>query len=192
MSAIFSINFRREAYLREVARARRRVFAIGAWVAYFGVFAVVLGLYGLNCMALAKRAGLVERQTARMKSAQDTGAGWTFSQAELTQMESFVQNTRQWRDRLSRLAELLPPDARLTSLETNPGNVSTGPTRNRLVITGYLKPDRDQDRMQGVMAIVQTLHSDSLFSKSYRNIKLASTRIVEGSEQTAEFEIECQ
>ncbi len=192
MSALFSINFRREAYLKEIAKARRRVFAIGVWVAYFGVFAVVLGLYGLNCASLSRRAGLVERQTARMKGTQEAGAGWTFSSAELAQMESYALNPRQWRDRLTRLSELLPANARITTLEINPSNLSTRPGREKLVITGYLRPERDEDRMQAVMEIVQTLHADSLFSRSYRNIRLASTRALEGPQPTAEFQIECQ
>ena len=48
MSVLFTINFHREAYQRELARARRRVILLGVWVAYFGVIGVVMGLYGRN------------------------------------------------------------------------------------------------------------------------------------------------
>ena len=65
---IFTINFRREAYQREVERTRRRVITLGASLAYFGAMVVVLGLYGLNCASLTRRAAQFERSAARIRS----------------------------------------------------------------------------------------------------------------------------
>ena len=52
MTPVFLINFRREAFRRERAEARRRAIGLGVWLAYFGGLAVLLGLYGLNCAEL--------------------------------------------------------------------------------------------------------------------------------------------
>jgi hypothetical protein len=192
MSTLFAINFRREAYQRAIARVRRRVFALGVWVAYFGVLAIVAGLYGLNAVALSHQLRQIERQTARARQIQGAAGSWKVGDAELVQIEAFVQNPRQWHDRLVRLAAVLPPNVRLGSITVNPQNVSGTADQNKLVITGQLRPAAGQDRMQGVMRIVSTIHEDSVFKRSYQNVKLASTRIVEDGDGAAEFVIECR
>src|SRR5207249_3205609 len=116
LSTLFTINFRREAYLREVARTRHRVLVLGVWVAYFGVLGVLLGLYGLNCASLSRHLWQIERQTARARQVRGASAEWKVQEAELTQVERYVLNPRQWHDRLARLAILLPPNVRLTSV----------------------------------------------------------------------------
>ena len=192
MSALFTINFRREAYLREVARARQRVFILGAWVAYFGVMALLLGLYGLNCASVSTRARLIERQAARLRGSRGASLEWNVQPEDLTQVERYVLSSRKWHDRLARLQTTLPPNVRLTSIQTNPQNLSSTSEQNRLVVTGLLRPMAGQDRMQGVMHMVQALHEDSLFARSYSNVKLASTRISEEPGASAEFVIECR
>ena len=190
MSALFAINFRREAYLQEVARARRRIVALGVWVAYFGVLVVALGLYGLNCASLTQRTRLIERQAARLRSADATQAPSQLRAAELGQLERYVLGARRWRDRLTRLAATLPPNARITSLTVNPQNLSDAAAQNLLVISGELRGAATQDRMRAVMRIVSTLREDKVFSEGYHNIRLSSTRVTEDG--TAEFVIECR
>jgi hypothetical protein len=191
MNPLFTINFRRESSLREVARARRRVVVLGLWVSYFGVLAVVVGLYGLNCVSLEQRAGLIARQTARLRAAQGTHRDWTVGRTELAQVEQFAASPRRWRDRLTRIAALLPPGARLTLLAFNPDQASA-PADQKLVLSGELRVAPGQDRMQGVMQLVTALHRDSVLAAGYRNIRLASTQISEGTATSAQFVIECR
>jgi Tfp pilus assembly protein PilN len=192
VSPLFTVNFRREAYLREVARARRRVIVLGVWVAYFGVMALVLGLYGLNCAAFSRRLMLLERQTARLRGSQGATMDWNVRQAELTQVEKYLQNPRDWHSRLTRLGTILPPGVKITSIAVNPRNLSGTSEQNKLVITGHLRAAGGSDRMQGVMKIIAALRADSVFTRSYKNIKLASTRLSEDAGGLAEFEVECR
>ena len=192
MSPVFTVNFKREAYAREVARTRRRVVILGVWVTYFGVLALLLGLYSLNCMSLQRRVGQIERQAARLRSGRGGGTEWKLRPNDLTQVERYVTNTRQWRDRLTRLAEIMPPNAAVTSLALNPRNVSTPAEQNKLVITGTVRVAEGQDRMRSVMGIVTSLHRDSVFARSYSTIRLASTRVSESPQPVAEFVIECR
>jgi len=191
VSALFSINFRRETYLKEVARARRRVIALGAWVAYFGVLGIVLGLYGLNCASLVRRASLLERQAAHMQGA-DHRAEWKVPAEELARVEHYVASPARWRDRLVRLAQVMPPSARITSLAVNPDNMSGPDQENRLVISGEYKIAPGVDRMRGVVAIVDSLRRDPVFSSGYGSIRLVTTKISEQSGMVADFTIECR
>lgn len=191
MTPLFTINFRREAYLKEVARARRRVIALGLWVAYFGVLTVVLGLYGLNCAAMTRRVHQIERQARALRQAQGAQA-WRVSQTELGTVERYVESPALWRDRLGRLAVLQPPNARLTSIAVNPQNLSGAQDQNKLVIVGELRGIPGQEKMRSIMAFVNQLHADSVFAVGYRNIRLASTRTVEEGGGVTEFVIECR
>jgi Tfp pilus assembly protein PilN len=191
VSALFTINFRRETYLKEVARARRRVIALGVWVAYFGVLVIVLGLYGLNCVSLARRAAQLERHASRV-SQNDRREEWRVSPDALAEVERAVDNPIRWRNRLMRLSQLIPPNARLTSVAANPDNVSGIAEQNRLMISGEYKIAQGQDRMRGVVAMVGALRGDSLFSVGYQTIRLVTTRISESSGTVAEFTIECR
>jgi hypothetical protein len=110
--------------------------------------------------------------------------------AELALVERYVLNPRRWRDRLRHLGAALPPNARLTLLAVNPQNLSDASARDLLVVTGTLRGQDADARMQNVMRIVGQLRADSVFSSGYRNIKLASTRVHEDG--TAEFTIECR
>ena len=191
MSTLFHINFRREAYLREMARTRRRVVALGVWVAYFGLLAVMLGLYGLNCRQLGRRVRQLERQTARIGAVAGSQTEWNLKPAEIARVERYRLNPKHWRDRLTRLAAVLPPDVRITSLHVNPTEGSAPADENALVITGEVRTG-NQDRMQSVMRVVQMFHADSLFSRDYKNIRLGSTRVYDGEHGGTEFTIECR
>ncbi len=191
MSPLFTINFRREAYLKELARARRRVFALAIWVAYFGAMGVLMGLYGLNCVSTAQRLRQMERQTARLRGAHGATLEWKFNEAELGEIERYVTSPRVWHDRLVGLAGALPSNARITTIALNPRNLS-GPEANVLVISGQLRAAAGQELMPSVMRAVATLRSDSLFAAHYSAIRLASTRVPEGNPDLAEFEIECR
>jgi hypothetical protein len=190
VSPLFTINFRREAYLQEVARRRRRVIALGVWVAYFGILAIVLGFYVLNAASLARRASILERQTAQIRRANSSTISAKVRPAGLALVEKYASSTRRWRDRLARLGAILPPESRVLSIAVNPQNQSDLVSRNSLVITGELKGGASQDRMGNVMKIVAAMRSDSLFRIGYGNIKLSSTRVNETG--AAEFVIECR
>ncbi len=192
MSPVFTINFHREAYLRDLAMARRRVIMLGVWVAYFGVMGVLMGLYGLNCISLQQRLAQLQRDANRLRQQQGSSADWTVRSSEIEQLQSYVQNPRGWRNRLLRLSAILPPNVRISSLSVNPQNLNAPAEQNKLVITGVVRPSGSVDRMQSVMQIVSTLHNDSTFAAGYSNIKLASTRVSETADGSAEFVIECR
>ncbi len=189
MNTVFAINFRREAFQREQARARRRAAVLGLWVLYFGALGVVLGLYGLNTSALGQRVRIVERQIERLRQ-RPAGEAWRPGQAEASAIEQHLRDPRLWCDRLARLPLVLPANARVLSLELNPDNVS-GNADVKLVITGELRAGAGQDRVQQVMGFVNRLSRDSVFAAGYRNVRLVSTRaLAEGS--GAEFVVECR
>ena len=171
---------------------RRRVIALGLWVTYFGVLTVVLGLYGLNCVAMSRRVNQIERQAIALRQAQGSQQPWRVSQTELVQVERYVENPRLWRDRLSRLAAIQPPNVRLTSIAVNPQNLSNAQDQNKLVVTGELRGIPGQEKMRGVMQFVNALHADSVFAVGYRNIRLASSRTIEEGAGVTEFVIECR
>lgn len=192
MNPVFSINFRREAYLKERARTRQRVVALGVWVAYFGIIVVVLGLYGLNCASLTRRAGQLTNTAARLQASQSSEREFIPAAPELAEVQRYAANPWRWHERLARLAAVLPPNAALASVEVNPDIVSGSSSQERLIITGTLKPQGGRDRMESVMRLVSALHSDSAFAAAYKTIRLASSRISGGSEAEAEFVIECR
>jgi hypothetical protein len=192
LSTLFGINFRRESYLRELARARNRVLALGAWVAYFGVMAVVLGLYGLNCASLTQRVARLERQEQRARAQAGQRTDWKLTPGQLGEIERYVSNTQSWRDRLEHFAAVMPANARLTSLALNPENLSGPANENKVVMTGQLKLAPGEDRMHGVVELVSALRHDKTISASYRTIRLVSTRTSEAGGPVAEFSIECQ
>ncbi|MBI1797091.1 MAG: hypothetical protein HYR74_08575 [Candidatus Eisenbacteria bacterium] len=164
---------------------------LGASLAYFGALVVVLGLYGLNCASLTARAAQIERTAARMRAQPGGQKDWIIGGPELAAVERVRSNPRQWRNRLARLATLLPANAALTSVAVNPDNLPSAEDQNKLVITGQVKVPPGQDRMRSVVQIVNLLHADPVFSAGYHNIQLASSRAnAEGS--LAEFVIECR
>jgi len=191
MSAPFTINFRREAFRREVARARRRVILLGAWLTYFGVLVVILGLYGLNCASLTRYAFQIDRQAARMRALKNQQE-WTVGAAELVTAEQFYANPRRWRDKLARLATLLPPNAVVGSVAVNPDNLPSVEDQQKLVISGEFRVPAGQDRMRGVVQLVNALHADSVFASGYRNIVLANSHAAESGGTVVSFQIECR
>ena len=124
MTTLFTINFRREAFQKEQARLRQRVLRLGLWSAYFGAIVVMSGLYGLNCASLAARTRAIERQAARMRAAQNAGQEWRPKAEDAGAIGRILADPRQWRDRLARLPEVLPSNARITALQFNPDNSS--------------------------------------------------------------------
>jgi len=188
MSALFQINFRREAFRREREKARQRAVGLGVWVTYFGVLVVLLGLYGLNGCVLASRTRHLERQIARQRTLQRDGAGWVPSPTEAAAVEPWVGDIGRWRALLERLPRLLPDGARLTSMQWNP-EAMTGGDR-RLLLHGILRADAGHDRMAGVTDMVTALARDPLFAGSFRSVRLLSTRVLDGGD--AEFELECK
>ncbi len=192
MSPVFTVNFRREAFQRERARSRARVISLGVWLSYFGALVVVFGLYGLNFVTLTRRTGVVERQAASLRATRTDPTDWSRQTAEMAMLERGVADSRRWRERLERLAAALPANARLTAIEFNPAGISGGTDWNRLVLTGVLKAAPDQDRMRGVAELVSTLQRDSVLSRHFGAIRLASTGITETSGSTADFVIECR
>lgn len=189
MSHLFQINFRREAFRRERAEARRRAVGLGIWLGYFGAFAVLLGLYGLNCAELGTRTRQLEKQIQRQRAQQEAGSDWMPSPAEATLVEPWVSDLARWRDLLGRLPRLLPDGARLKTLQFNPEGLSGG--ERKLVLTGVLRVDARRDRMAGVTDFVAVMTRDSLFTASFGTVRLVSTRALDG-ETDAEFTVECR
>jgi hypothetical protein len=107
-------------------------------------------------------------------------------------VQKIYTNPRRLRDKLTRLASLIPPNAALQSVAINPDNLQGEQDQNNLVITGELKVPAGQDRMRGVVQLVNSLRADSTFALGYQNIRLASSRITEGSGPVAAFVIECR
>ncbi len=192
MSPVFAINFRREAHRRELAETQRRATELGVRVGYFGVLLVVLGLYGLNCQSLAQRARMLEAQIARLRTMQAPAESWKPQPGQLAQAEAVLAGRARWRTRLERLAALLPANAKLTALVVNPDNLSGAAEQERLVIAGVLDPVAGENRMQGIMQLVSTLHRDSLFAAQYRMIRLVESQTSGGAGAPAEFRIECR
>jgi hypothetical protein len=190
LTPIFTINFRREAWQREVARSRARVVSLAVWLFYFGAIAVIFGLYGLNFVTLLEHTRMVERQAAAQKATRPDEIDWSKQAAELGLIERGVMEPALWSERLQRLATLFPLNARLTSVDFNPGGVAGGSDWNKLVLTGTLKSDPNQDRMRGVANLVARLKGDSLLARSFHSVRLASTRITESSGTEAEFVLE--
>lgn len=189
MSPLFTINFRREAYQREIARARARVLALAAWLAGFGILVVVLGLYALNAYALSRRVFQLERQVGAERARAAAGTLPELSASEAGQLERYVANLSGQRDRLRRLGQILPAGVRLTQVQFNPDQTSgIGP--HELVLSGVVRSGGGEDRMRGVMSLVTTLQSDSVFRRGLTNVRLVSTTNVAAT--GTEFVIECR
>jgi hypothetical protein len=189
VSTVFAINFRREAWKREQARTRRRTIVLGLWVLYFGALGVVLGLYGLNLAVLGQRVAAVEKRVERLRH-RPTGEAWRPNRAEADLIERRLRNPRLWRDRLARIATILPANSRIREIEFNPDNVS-GLADVRLVITGEMKSGAGQEKMQQAMSFVNQLARDSVFAPGWRSVRLVSTRALPEGEG-AEFTVECR
>jgi hypothetical protein len=189
MSVQFQINFRREAFRRERTEARRRAVGIGVWLTYFGVLAVLLGLYGLNCAALGKRTEQLERQLARQRALREGGSEWIASATDVAQVEPWVADAGRWRDLLGALPRLLPEGARLTGIQFNPEGVSGG--ERKLLLDGVLRVNSKLDGTAGVTDFVSVIAHDSLFASQFHSVRLVSTRAREGGPE-AEFEVECR
>lgn len=192
MTPVFAINFRREVFLRRQARSRARLIALAGWLLYFGLLGLVVGLYGLNCGSLTRRVRQVERTTARFEAGPGAPREWVVDQAQLAAVEQFYMSARRWRDKMARLAALLPPNVALTSIGVNPGNLSGAADRNKLVLSGQLRAVAGQDPMRGVVQLVSTLQKDPGFASGYQTIKLTQSRIADSGPVVAEFVIECR
>ncbi len=191
MSPTFTINFRREAYRFERARTRRRALAVGTWVAYFGVLALTLGLYGMNLGSLLRRTRFLESQTRRLQASGSTAQTWKPAETDLRLAERALANPRQWEVRLARLAAVLPANARITRLEVNPDDLPGAAEETRLQIVGELRPLPGQDGMRGIMGLVQALHADPRLAAEYGTIRLVESRVGVGNGPAA-FRIECR
>jgi hypothetical protein len=192
MSTVFTINFRREAYQRELARTRKRLFKLGGWVTYFGVLALILGLYGLNCFTMSRQVAFAERRVTRAQQSSGARSGWKLEGRDLVTVESAKANPVRWRDRLARLAAILPSNVALASVAVNPENSTTPADQDAFVITGEMKVPPGSDRMRPVVQLVSVLQADSSFSHGYSSIRLKSSQAAEGAGNVTQFVIECR
>lgn len=188
MSPMFRINFRREAFRRQRAEARARATGLGIWLTYFGILALLLGLYGLNVASLATRTQQVERQVARLRLDPQQGQDWRPSPEDAAVSTPWVGDPGRWQALLTRLPDLLPAGSRLTAIEWNPEDITGGD--RRLVVTGVLRGASSEDPMGRVTDFVASVGRDSLFKSKFRSVRLLSTRAHEGGE--AEFKVECR
>jgi len=192
MTAHFTINFRREARRVQLEHERLRALRLALWGSYFGVLALVIGLYTMNFNSLVRSAGWLERQVASLRALQFGGSHWDLPPADLGEIERNTANSLRWRDCLVRLATILPPHMRLTSLAANPDNPGAVAGQRQLVISGELRRTPGRDRTQDVLSLVTTLRQDSLFASAFQNVKLVSTRASEGQGATVVFVIRCE
>jgi DNA-binding IscR family transcriptional regulator len=88
-------------------------------------------------------------------------AVWRPGEAERREIVRHLRDTRVWQARLARLPLILPPEARLRSLQFNPENVSGTPDV-QLVIAGEMRGGAGQGRVQQVMTFVNSLSRDSV------------------------------
>jgi hypothetical protein len=192
MSPQFTINFRREAYRRELARARRRIARLGVWVTYFGLIALMAGLFVLDGLSLQRRVKELEVRIAQFESDRSRLQSLDVPAGELPHVAAFVRNPRDWAARLSRLAALTPPNVMLTTLAVNPDNLTGGENENELHIVGRLHPRAEQDAMQAIVAYVASLHDDPRFSSGYSTVHLVQSQAESGPGGDAEFTIQCR
>ena len=192
MTGHFTINFRREARRAQLERERLRALRLALWASYFGVLALVLGLYGMKLDSLVRSAGWLERQVASLRALQFGASHWDLPPADLGEIERDAANSLRWRDCLVRLAAILPPDMRLTSLAANPDYSGVTAGQNQLVISGQMRRTPGLDRTQDILGVVTTLRQDSLFASVFQNVKLVSTRASEGQGATVVFVIRCE
>jgi hypothetical protein len=192
MPPYFQINFRREAFKRERERSRRRLLAIAMWATYFGVTALLIGLYVLNLQTVAMRADALERQVRLARHDSTRSAAWQPGANEADFVRSQRQSTRLLSRRLDRLARLLPPNAALTSVAENPNNLPDPSARNLLVITGTMRTTSGEGGMRAVVQCVSTLSSDSVFARGFSSIVLASSQATEKGPPAIQFVVECR
>lgn len=192
MNTTFSINFRREVYQRELARSRARVVSLAVWLSYFGCLAVIFGLYALNFSALIQHTRLTEQIARTQRSTSTEQVDWTNQPDQIALIERGARDGFRWRRRFERIAEVLPANVRLKSIQFNPTAASGGANWNRLLLNGTIQTAANQDRMGEVTRIVSAIQRDSLMAAHFQTIRLASTRIAENAGSNTEFTIECR
>jgi hypothetical protein len=192
MPPYFQINFRREAFKRERERSRRRLLAIAAWATYFGVAALLIGLYVLNLQTVQMRADALEHQVSSARHDSTHSAAWQPGATEAEFVRAQRQSTRLLSRRLDRLARLLPPNAALTSVAENPNNLADASAKSLLVITGTMRTSGGEGGMRSVVQMVSTLSSDSVFARGFSSIQLASSQAMEKGPPAIQFVVECR
>lgn len=188
MSPMFRVNFRREVFRQQRAEARSRVLVLGVWLTYFGVVAVVLGLYGLNLSSLADRNRHLQRHLDRLRATPGADHEWRPTPDDAMAASAWLGDAGRWRDLLLRLPSLMPEGARLTSVQYNPDDITGG--ERRLLVSGVLRTAAGQDAMARVTEFVTTVGRDSSFAARFHGVRLVSTRTRETGE--AEFQMECR
>jgi hypothetical protein len=189
---IFTINFRREMFEREMARSRRRIIHLAGWMAYFGVFGLVVWSYVLNAQSMERRTLMIERQTDQFVATQNLPRKVPLDASQVAAIERFHDSPRRWRDKLARLAMLLPPSAALKSVGLNPSGSNQSVDQNKFLLTGSLRSGDGEDPMRGVVQLVAALQADSAFSSGYKSIKLSQSHADATVKGTTEFTIECR
>lgn len=189
---VFTINFRREMFERELARSRQRIIRLAAWMGYFGVFGLLVWSYVLNAQGMERRTRMILRQTDQFVAAQNLPRKVPLDPSQISAIERFHGSPRRWRDKLARLATLLPANASLKMLGLNTSGSNQATDQNKFVITGLLRPTGSEDPMRGVVQLVAALQADSSFSAGYKSIKLAQSHADANAKGTTEFTIECR
>jgi len=188
---VFTINFRREMFEREVARSRQRIIHLAGWMGYFGLFGLLLWSYVLNMQGMARRTHMIERQTDQFVAAQNLPRKVPLDASQVSAIERFHGSPRLWRDKLARLATLLPGSAVVKSIGLNPAGSNQAADQNRFVVTGSLRGAAGDDPMRKVVELVAVLQADSAFSSGYKSIKLSQSHADATVKGSTEFTIEC-
>jgi hypothetical protein len=191
MPPYFQINFRREAFKRERERSRRRLLATATWATYFGVMALLIGLYALNLQTVETRTNAIERQVREAQRDAAHQTQWKPGSTEADFVRAQRQSARLWSRRLDRLARLVPPNAALSSVAINPDNVPDASVKNLLVIQGTMR-NTGEGGMRSVVQFVSALSSDSVFSRGFSSIQLAQSQSTDKGPPAVQFTVECR
>jgi len=189
------INFNRPAREASVRVARVRTFQVAIAASYLTAVVVLAG-YLLVQQYLMQRA-LVVAQTSlgNVRGLENLGReALQVDPGFLDLMNQVSGSGTRWTPRLARLVELLPADAWIVGLQAGSfGMPLSDPRRGRMVIHVNARVLREDDKVTVPMRFVQTLQADSLFAATYKDIRFAATRTLQGNVDTVlQFDVECQ
>lgn len=189
------INFNRPALDAAQQTLRRRSLRMGLGASYLTLMAVIAAFLIVQ-QFLIQRALLVAQSSLgslrglESLSYEVRNANPAF--LDIVQQTSAPEH--RWTPRLSRLAGLLPDNAWIVQLDAGNSSTALGDVRRRrMTVNVSAQVHNEEDKIKFPMEVVQILQQDSLFASGYKDIRFASTRILNGTEATVvNFNVECQ
>lgn len=189
------INFNRPSLDAAQQALRRRTLHIGLGASY-------LTLVGVIAAFLIVQQFLMQRALFVAQNGLGSLRGLESLTHEVRNVDvaflDIVQQTStpelRWTPRLSRLAELLPENAWIVQIDAGSAQAPLADVRRRRMTVNVSAAVAGEDEKIGFpMRFVQILQQDSLFASGYKDIRFASTRVLNGTEATVvNFNVECQ